>query len=128
MRSERWARRCAPGCWPLARGPRASGPHGSETFVAVAITKGAEHPAEYWLVDLGEATVTPVGKEAQEDSDWDVIGTLDAWEKVIDRQVNLSVALRSCELRYCDNGEATPLAADTRIGILGQLLGLASWQ
>ena len=114
-----------------ARGGEAalpSRPYGSETFVAVAILKGAEHPAEYWLVDLGQATVTPVGKGAQDDSDWDMIGTLDAWERVIDRQVNLSVALRSCQLRYCDNGEATVLAADTRIGIIGQLLSLASWQ
>jgi hypothetical protein len=110
-----------------ARPARCLEPHASETFVAVAITKGAERPAEYWLVDLGEATVLPVGSEAQEGSDWDVIGTLDTWHKVINGQVNLSVALRSCELRYCDNGETTPLAADTRIGILSQLLGLSSW-
>jgi len=103
-------------------------PHVNETFVAVAITKEAERPAEYWLVDLGQATVLPVGREAQDDSDWDVIGTLDAWERVIDQRVNLSVALRSCDLRYCDNGETTPLTADARIGILGQLLGLSSWR
>jgi hypothetical protein len=102
--------------------------HASETFVAVAITKGAERPAEYWLVDLGQATVWPVGREAQEDSDWDVIGTLDTWEKVIDREMNLSVALRSCDLRYCDDGDTTPLATDARIGILGQLLGLSRWR
>jgi hypothetical protein len=104
------------------------GPHGGEMFVAVAVTRGAARPAEYWLVDLGAASVTPVGKEAQEDSDWDMVATLDVWEKVIERQVNLSVALRSCQLRYCDNGEATVTATDTRIGILGQLLGLASWK
>ena len=103
-------------------------PHGHETFVAVALTRDARCPAEYWLVDLAASTVTPVGKEAQEDSDWDVIGTVDVWEQVIDRRVNLSVALRSCELRYCDNGEATPVAADTRLGIVGRILGLASWQ
>jgi hypothetical protein len=103
-------------------------PHVNETFVAVAITKGAERPAEYWLVDLGQGTVLPVGREAQEDSDWDVIGTLDAWENVIDHRMNLSVALRSCDLRYCDSGETTPPTADARIGILGQLLGLSSWR
>jgi hypothetical protein len=85
-------------------------------------------PAEYWLVDLGQATVVPVEREAQDDSDWDVIGTLDAWEQVIDHRVNLSVVLRSCDLRYCDNGETTPLTADARIALLGQLLGLSSWQ
>jgi hypothetical protein len=102
--------------------------HAAETFVAVAVTKGGPRPAEYWLVDLAQATVTPVGSQAQENSDWDVIGTLEAWQKVIDRQLNLNVALRSCELRYCDNGEVTPLAADARIAILGRLLGLSSWQ
>ena len=107
---------------------RCLGSHAGERFVAVAVTKGASRPAEYWLVDLGKATVSPVGHQAQEDSDWDVIGTLEAWQKVIDRQLNLSAALRSCELRYCDNGESTPVAADARLGILGQLLGLASWR
>lgn len=102
--------------------------HADETFVAVALTKGTERPAEYWLVDLGRATVEPVSSEAQESSAWDVIATLDTWEKVIDRQVNLSVMLRSCQLRYCDNGEATAHVADARIGMLGHLLGLSSWQ
>jgi len=103
-------------------------PHATETFVAVAVTKDPGRPAEYWLVDLGAATVAPAGRTAQENSDWDMVGSLDAWEKVIGGEVNLSVALRSCQLRYCDNGEATPLAADTRIGILASLLGVASWE
>jgi hypothetical protein len=84
-------------------------------------------PAEYWLVDLGQATVTRASKQAQDGSDWDMVGTLEAWHKVMDHQVNLSVALRNCQLRYCDNGEPSPLAADTRVSIVGQLLGLPSW-
>lgn len=103
-------------------------PHCGERFVAVALTKSAGHSAEYWLVDLGKGTVTLADKQAQENSDWDVIGTTDTWDKVMDRKVNLSVALRSCELRYCDNGDASPLAAVARMEIIGQLLGLASWQ
>jgi hypothetical protein len=104
------------------------GPHACERFVVVAVAQDRGDPAEYWLVDLANATVNSVGKEAQEDSDWDVVGTLEAWEKVIGRRVNFSVALRSCQLRYCDNGDTAPLAADTRIGIIGQILGLAGWQ
>jgi Sulfotransferase family len=103
-------------------------PYGHETFVAVALTNSPQNPAEYWLVDLGAATVTSAGREAQKDSDWDMIGSADTWEHVMDGKVNLSVALRSCQLRYCDNGETTPLAADTRIGVLARLLGLVSWQ
>jgi hypothetical protein len=104
-----------------------AGAHDQETFVAVAITAGTEPPAEYWLVNLGEATVTPVDQQAQQNSDWDVIGTLEVWEKVIGRQLNLSAALRSCQLRYCDNGEPGILAADSRLGVLGRLLDLANW-
>ena len=130
LRSERLGAALRSGLMTASRAQSARHlkPHVTETFVAVAITKGAERPAEYGLVDLGQATVLPVGREAQEESDWDVIGTLDAWERVIDHRLNLSVALRSCDLRYCDNGETTPLTADARIGILGQLLGLSSWQ
>jgi hypothetical protein len=104
------------------------GPHSAETFVAVAVTHDPACPAEYWQVNLGEATVSRVGEKAQEDSDWDVIGTQEAWDKVLGQQVNLSVALRSCQLRYCDNGGASPLAADARVRILGELLGLANWR
>jgi sulfotransferase family protein len=104
------------------------GPYSSEKFVAIALGTDANNPAEYWLVDLGAATVTPTSREAQKDSDWDMIGSVDAWEGVLDGKLNLSVALRSCQLRYCDNGTTTPLAADTRIGILAHLLSLISWQ
>jgi protein-tyrosine sulfotransferase len=104
------------------------GPLGGETMVAVVVTRDPDSPADYWYVDLGQAMVTRVTKEAQEDSDWDMIGTLSAWEQVVDGDVNLSVALRSCALRYCDNGEVTPLAADIRIAVLAELLGLVHRQ
>lgn len=104
------------------------GSHGGETFVAVALTKEAACPAEYWLVDLGHATVTQVTKQAQDNSDWDIVGTLGTWEQVMRQELNFNVAVRSCALRYCDNGDASPLAADTRIGIVGKLLGLVDWR
>ena len=104
------------------------GAHGSETFVVVAVTQDAARRAEYWRVDLGSATVTPTTRHAQEESDWDIIGSAAAWDQVLDRAVNLSVALRSCDLRYCDNNETTPLAADTRMAVIGELLGLTAWQ
>lgn len=111
-----------------AASPERWGGHDGEKLVTVVITRDAAQPAEYWLVDLAEATVTPVTRDAQEGSDWDVIGALEVWEKILRRQVNLSVAIRSCELRYCDNGEAAPRAAESRLAILGELLGLAAWQ
>jgi hypothetical protein len=103
------------------------GEHGRESFVAIAVTRDDKQQAEYWQVDLGEASVTLVTKEAQEHSDWDIIGPVEAWEQVLDHRVNLSVALRSCALRYCDNGNIAPVAADTRITIIAYLLGLTNW-
>lgn len=100
----------------------------AETFVAVAITNDPALPAEYWLVDLKAGTVTFTTRDAQEHSDWDVVGSADSWEQVIRQHLNYYVALRSCKLRYCDNDEeSTPLAADTRTVILARLLGVTGW-
>ena len=103
------------------------GKHASETFVAVEVDGRAVKTAEYWLVDLKTWTVSPVSQEAQEKSDWDIIGDADAWERVIRRDLNLNVALRSCQLRYCDETHAGPQVSEARIGILASMLGLAVW-
>ena len=78
-------------------------------------------------MDLKTWTVSPASQEAQEKSDWDIIGDADAWEKVIRRDLNLNVALRSCQLRYCDETHAGPQVSEARIGILASMLGLAVW-
>jgi Sulfotransferase family len=103
------------------------GPHATESFVAMATPGRAATDIEYWLVDLEAGTVTPAGREAQEKSDWDIVGSSDAWERIISNNLNLNVALRSCQLRYCDDAEAGPVAADTRLSILASLLGVANW-
>ena len=128
-RSERLAATLRAGL--LSLGVEADGgpvPDTAQRLLVVVLTKDPGRPAEYWAVDLAQGTVTAAPPEAQEESDWDLIGALDAWEKVLDRQLNLSVALRSSQLRYCDSGEESPLLASTRIGLLGRLLGLADWR
>ncbi|HEY3732914.1 MAG TPA: sulfotransferase [Streptosporangiaceae bacterium] len=102
--------------------------HQGETLVAVALAADPAQQAEYWLVDLKAGTVTFTSRQAQENSDWDVVGSAEVWRQVIERNLNYYVALRSCRLRYCDNDEAsTPLIADSRIVILAKLLGLTRW-
>jgi hypothetical protein len=103
------------------------GPHATESFVAMATPGRAATDVEYWLVDLEAGTVTTASREAQEKSDWDIVGSFDAWERIIGNELNLNVALRSCQLRYCDEAEAGPVAADTRLSILACLLGVANW-
>jgi hypothetical protein len=101
----------------------------SETMVVVSVPDDPREPAEHWLVDLGAKTVTFTSSAAQENSDWDVIGLANVWEKVIAGKLNLSAALRSYQLRYCDSDESQePVAAATRIGILADLLALADWR
>ena len=102
--------------------------HGSEIMVAVSIPADPHQPAEYWQVDLKNRVVSLATSAAQEDSDWDVIGSAAAWEQVIEGKLNLSVALRAAQLRYCDGDDpGSPVAADTRIAVLADLLGLAQW-
>ena len=116
------------GLWAFSsQPPKRSRPHAAETFVAVWIPRDPRNPAEHWLVDLAAGTVSFTGREAQEDSDWDIVGSADAWDQVLSGDLNLSVALRACQLRYCDGDESRPLAGEARVAMLGFLLGLTDW-
>jgi hypothetical protein len=101
----------------------------AESMLAISVPDDPGRPTEYWLVDLQARTVSLTSHTAQEKSDWDIIGSTTAWNQVLTGKLNLSVALRACQLRYCDNGEnENPLIADSRIGILADLLDIANWR
>ena len=127
-----------------------------ERFTLVSRQYQDAHAAQ-WLVDLAARTVTfstvitPSAADAGGDAgidrvdagagdgptvdgdpDWSVIGAPGSWTAVLRGQVNLSVALRRCDLRYCDYDEpshpdhpATPMA-DVRVGMMAALLGLTA--
>ena len=125
-------------------------PCGTESFLVVATPPDGGEPDARWWVDLSAGTVTAVkgtrpteegdgsdpagdgdgatGSEGGEDATgWDIIASVDTWEQVISGRTNLSVALRRHQVRYCQLGEPGPFIADTRMGMLADLLGLASW-
>jgi hypothetical protein len=107
-------------------------PCAKDTFEVVATPPpSGAGPNARWLVDLAAGAVTPlpaVLPEADEpDSNWDVIASADTWEQVVAGKLNLSVALRRHQFRYRDSGADGPIAADARIGMLGDILGLAAW-
>jgi hypothetical protein len=104
-----------------------SGPHAEETFVVVAASTATTGYADYWLVDLKSRIVKAVSSDAQDKSDWDIVGSADAWQRVINHELNLNVALRSCQLRYCDENDAGPVPADARLNILACILGIGAW-
>lgn len=111
----------------------------TESFEVFATPAGSG-PNARWRVDLAARSLTAVdgsklatgtdstGAEGEaEDSAWDVIASADTWEQIIGGQLNMSVALRRHQVRYCDTGESGPVVADARIGMLSDLLGLTSW-
>jgi hypothetical protein len=57
-----------------------------------------------------------------------VIGSGADWRQVMSGSVNLSVALRACRLRYCDDdGASDAVASAARVAILSELLGITAW-
>jgi hypothetical protein len=117
-------------------------PCGSETFLVVATPDG-HGPDARWRVDLAARSVAPANgyhlPAAAENADsppdeadptgsnWDVIGPAEVWDQVMTGRLNLSVALRRNQLRYCEGEEVGPTVAETRGGMLADLLGLATW-
>jgi Sulfotransferase family len=107
----------------------------SESFEVVATPAAGRGPNARWLVDLAAGTVTVVTDTGPDDSDddeepdtdWEIIASVDTWEQLIAGSLNMSVALRRHQLRYLEQGEAGPTAADTRLAMLADLLGLTSW-
>ena len=103
-------------------------PCSSESFTVVTMPPpGAGGRRESrWRVDLADRTITGVtpAADASDDTAWDIVGSADAWHAVLAGEANLGVAMRRCELRYCGTGNAGPVAADLRIGMLADLLGL----
>ena len=104
-------------------------PLAAGTFLVVARTPGTAGGESGWLVDLDARTVTGAGDgdAGPGDAGWNILGSPETWDAVLSGRVNLHVAMRRCDLRYCSAGEDGPFDADTRIAMLADLLGFSSW-
>jgi hypothetical protein len=84
-----------------------------------------------WRVDLAAKTVALASERhqagAQACATWQVVGDAGIWEQVIRGGINLNVALRRRELRYCDTGGPASVSA-ARMSMLADLLGITSWR
>ena len=103
-------------------GPLADAPFG------IVISPAADGGQARWHVDLAARSVSRPASDAEDGTEWDVLGSDRVWDAVLGGDVNLGVALRAHELRYCDTGDdVRPFTAESRIDLLADLLGLATW-
>ena len=87
-------------------------------------------PGAWWRVDLAAGTATAGTGDHAVDTDWSVTGSVDAWQRALNGDLNLGVAFRGGELRYADKGDhgAGSAGADNRVAMLAELLGITKWQ
>lgn len=118
-------------------------PCAEDAFMLVATSPDDDGPDARWWVDLAAKHVTLIegarptasgqadeqGNAEEEDSDtgWDVIASIETWNDLIAGRANMPVELRRHNIRYCAMDEGGPLIADTRLGMLANLLGVTAW-
>jgi Sulfotransferase family len=97
-----------------------------DAFCVIVLPAAKAKPPVRWRVDLAARAITCPAAD-NDDTAWDIIGTADVWDELVSDRLNFSVAMRRCQIRYLDSGEAPPAIHDIRIGMLADLLGLTSW-
>lgn len=104
----------------------------AETFTVVIRQPNSPSPVA-WQANLGERAIfshderRAAIRDDARDADWSMVGAAQAWLEVLAGRMNLSVALRRNELRYCDFGENDAVTAEDRIALLASFLGLPRW-
>jgi len=99
----------------------------ADKFLVVSRAASGGSEAQ-WLVDLAARTVmADVQADDGDDVMWSILGSPQTWQAVLGGQVNLHVAMRRNDLRYCSSGDDGPLVSQTRVAMLTDLFGLGSW-
>ena len=134
----RWKNPCGPGSTPLASGSPASGRRApTEKFLIVSrtATGGGETQWLPWTSPPGPSPSKTRTTKSQRAMRRPTVTTSPgaSWapprpgRRVLSGQLNLHAALRHNDLRYCPAGTDSPVASQTRIAMLADLLGLGAW-
>jgi hypothetical protein len=99
----------------------------SRPFGVVVIGRPGIRGQARWRVDLAARSVTAVATADDDATEWEIAGSAAVWQQVMDGEVNIGVALRRQELRYCDADDVGPAGTAARIDMLGDLLGFGCW-
>jgi hypothetical protein len=86
-------------------------------------TRAFVHDVEQTVTGTDRPDADGLDDEGAE-ADWSIVGTAEAWSRVLHGDLNISVALRRNELRYCDYGEGDFFISDARISLLAGMLGM----
>jgi len=106
-------------------------PCSREVFLVTVTAPGGGGIAARWRVDLAAPAIISASGLAPGETggaQWDIIGSADTWKQVLDGGMNLSVAFRARQLRYCDTGDVAASVPGIRVAMLGELLGITVWQ
>jgi Sulfotransferase family len=105
-------------------------PCSTETFLVTVTSADAGRVAARWRVDLPNERVSSAAAAAGEAAGgrWEIAGAAEVWKQVIEREANLSVALRHRLLRYIDTDDGGALVFGNRMAMLSELLGITAWQ
>jgi hypothetical protein len=105
-------------------------PYSEESFVLVALGPSSMADDTWWLVDLAARKVLSGSGTCDEDANWTVIAPAATWEQVIRDGTNVGTAFRRHGMRYQDKGDGGPgsLIAESRVAMMGDLLGITTWR
>jgi hypothetical protein len=106
-------------------------PYGAETFLLTSTPPGGAGLPVRWRVDLAARKVEVVAagqRRSAAAARWEIVGSSDSWEKVLSRDLNISVAIRHRDMRYSDTPDAGPAAPRVRMSLLAELLGVMTWK
>ena len=105
-------------------------PFSEESFVLVALAPSSADGDTWWLVDLASRKILSGSGTCDEAALWTVIAPAATWEQIIRDGLNIGTAFRRQGMRYQDKGDGGPgsLVAESRVAMMGDLLGITSWR
>jgi hypothetical protein len=105
-------------------------PYSGESFVLTALAPSSADGDAWWLVDLAARRILTGSGTCDEDALWTVIAPAATWEQVIRDGVNIGTAFRRHGMRYQDKGDGGPgsVIAESRVAMMGNLLGITAWR
>src|SRR5262249_29633889 len=105
-------------------------PYSGDPFTLVALASSSVDDDAWWLVDVAARKILTGSGTCDEDALWTIIAPAATWEQVVRDGVNIGTAFRRHGMRYQDKGDGGPgsVIAESRVAMMGDLLGITAWR